>query len=216
MIWHEEEWLSIDLETTGLDTATAMPVEIGLVWMLGCEVTRSRRWLVNPEIPIPEEAAAIHGINDAAVVNMPTIAEYAEDLLRAVGKARVVVGYNGYHYDFPILSRLIPEFRERCRGRAILDPLVLVRTPEVGKYWRGKGRHRLTSVVERIGAPGADEDRAHGAVYDAEMAAKVLWYFRDHLPADGAAAQRHLVAAHRKQEAEFQAWRARQPAQEAR
>jgi DNA polymerase III epsilon subunit-like protein len=203
MTWKDDEWLSIDLETTGPDPDTAHPVEIGLVWMRSCNVVKSSRWLVKPPMPIPAEATQIHKISDADVVNQPTLDEYAVDLLDAVRTARVVVAYNGFRYDFPILSRLIPGFRDACKGRALLDPLTLVRTDDIGRYWKGQGRHRLTSVAERIGVPGMDPEKPHGAVYDAEVSAKVLWYFRDYLPDDGAEAQRYLVRQFRKQDEDF-------------
>lgn len=212
--WKDAVWLSLDIETTGADPDTAEPVEIGLVWMQGCVTLKVRRYLVKPPIPIPEEASAIHGIRDEDVVNQPTMAELAPDIIEAINEAAVVVGYNGYGYDLPILSRLIPGFREACKGRALIDPLTVVRLDGVGRYWKGPGRHKLTAVAERIEMPGLDGEKAHGAVYDAETAAKVLWYFRDQLPDDGVEAQRYLVREHRQQDENFKAWKARQPPME--
>jgi len=214
MSWKTETWLSFDLETTGPEPETAHPVEIGLVWMQECSVVKVRRWLVKPPEPIPVEATEIHGITNADVADQPTIEEYAEDILKAVSESLVMVAYNGFRYDFAILSRLIPGFREACKGPVLIDPLALIRTDGVGKWWKGPGRHKLTAVAERIEVPGLDESKAHGAVYDAEVSAKVLWYFRDHLPDDGAEAQRYLVRESRRQETEFKAWLARQPARD--
>ena len=53
-----------DLETTGIDIARDRIVEIAMVKVMpdGEEIVRTRR--INPGMPIPAEATAIHGITD--------------------------------------------------------------------------------------------------------------------------------------------------------
>ena len=61
-----------DLETTGTNIMHDRIVEISLIKVMpdGSEVERTRR--INPEIPIPAEASAIHGIYDEDVASEPT------------------------------------------------------------------------------------------------------------------------------------------------
>ena len=56
-----------DLETTGIDIARDRIVEISMVKVMpdGEEIVRTRR--INPGMPIPAEATAIHGITDEDV-----------------------------------------------------------------------------------------------------------------------------------------------------
>ena len=70
-----------DLETTGVDTAKDRIVEISMVKVMpnGDEITRTR--LINPQMHIPEQATAIHGIKDEDVAN--------EDGLRSLHSALV-------------------------------------------------------------------------------------------------------------------------------
>ena len=58
-----------DLETTGTNIMHDRIVEISLIKVMpdGSEVERTRR--INPEIPIPAEASAIHGIYDEDVAS---------------------------------------------------------------------------------------------------------------------------------------------------
>jgi CBS domain-containing protein len=97
--------VALDLETTGLDVETARIVQIGAL-QLGEEdaaTTTSFDRLVDPGQPIPPEAAAIHGINDAMVATEPGLAElWAE--LRAFTGRRVVVGHT-IAYDLTVLER---------------------------------------------------------------------------------------------------------------
>jgi len=61
-----------DLETTGINIATDRIVEIALLKVYPNGNKESKTWLVNPEIEIPKETTAIHGITNEQVVNEPT------------------------------------------------------------------------------------------------------------------------------------------------
>src|SRR5947209_8755061 len=67
----------LDLETTGTDPQTARIVEISVLRLTPPDdrVQRTRR--VDPEIPIPAEATAVHGITDADVADELTFSELA-------------------------------------------------------------------------------------------------------------------------------------------
>ncbi|TNF73266.1 MAG: 3'-5' exonuclease, partial [Bacteroidetes bacterium] len=56
-----------DLETTGTNIAKDRIVEIAVLKVHPNGNKESRSWLVNPEMPIPQEATAIHGISDDKV-----------------------------------------------------------------------------------------------------------------------------------------------------
>ena len=53
-----------DLETTGVDTSKDRIVEISMIKIMpdGEEFVRTRK--INPEMPIPPEATAVHGITE--------------------------------------------------------------------------------------------------------------------------------------------------------
>ena len=66
-----------DLETTGTNINSDRIVEICYlkVYPNGNEETKTMR--INPEMHIPEEASAVHGIYDADVAECPTFKEVA-------------------------------------------------------------------------------------------------------------------------------------------
>ena len=64
-----------DLETTGTNVAKDRIVEIAILKVFPNGNKESKTWLVNPEMPIPKEVVAIHGISDEKVANEPTFKE---------------------------------------------------------------------------------------------------------------------------------------------
>jgi len=214
--WHARDWLVLDTETTGLDTDTIGIVELGcVIFRQGEPTDYASSVLVNPGMPIPAEASAIHGITDEMVADAVSIDAVGAELLQVIDEVDVLLAYNGLGYDFPLLSRLVPGFRDACkalvaRGGCILDPLTVVR--EAGRYWRGKGRHKLTAVRDRLGLPVEEEHRALG---DCLTAGRVLWQLRGELPEEPRAAQRWCVERKKEQDERFAAWIASQKAKEA-
>ncbi len=92
-----------DLETTGTNINTDRIVEICYlkVWPNGNEEARTMR--INPEMPIPEAASAVHGIFDADVVNCPTFKEVAKELARNI-EGCDLAGFNSNRFDIPVLA----------------------------------------------------------------------------------------------------------------
>ncbi|WP_418991431.1 exonuclease domain-containing protein [Alistipes sp.] len=91
-----------DLETTGVDTAKDRIVEISMVKVMpdGEEIPKTRR--LNPGIPIPPEATAIHGITDEDVKNEPTFAQIARSLEQFI-RGCDFGGFNSNRFDLPLL-----------------------------------------------------------------------------------------------------------------
>ncbi|MCB0432872.1 MAG: 3'-5' exonuclease, partial [Mangrovimonas sp.] len=52
-----------DLETTGINISNDRIVEIAVLKIHPNGKEESHRWLVNPEMPIPPEVTALHGIS---------------------------------------------------------------------------------------------------------------------------------------------------------
>ncbi len=206
--WHEQTWLCIDSETTGLDPQEDRLVELAAVEFRGGEVLRRMGMLLNPGRPIPADASAVHGITDADVADSPPFSEVAERFLNHVRKAEVLVGYN-WPFDAAFLAAGAGEaWEEAIEGKPIIDGLVLVRFDEVGRFWKGAGRHKLDAVAERLGIPR--QGQAHRASSDCVLTCQVLWQLREHLPDEAAAAAELICSRREQQERDFQAWLATQ------
>jgi DNA polymerase-3 subunit epsilon len=66
----------------------------------GDEITRTR--LINPQMHIPEQATAIHGIKDEDVANEPTFAQIAKSLAQFI-EGCDFGGFNSNRFDLPML-----------------------------------------------------------------------------------------------------------------
>jgi len=66
----------IDVETTGTNPHSDRVVELSILRIQpdGKEEYKSHR--VNPGVPIPPEATAVHGITDADVANLPAFRQW--------------------------------------------------------------------------------------------------------------------------------------------
>jgi len=63
----------------------------------------SKRYLVNPEMPIPQEVTAIHGISDEDVKNEPVFKELAKIIAKDI-EGCDLAGYNSARFDLPLLA----------------------------------------------------------------------------------------------------------------
>lgn len=93
-----------DLETTGTNISHDRIVEISLVKVMpdGTEIVKTRR--VNPEMPIPAEATAIHHITDEDVRNEPTFRQIAKSLAQ-IFTGCDIAGFNSNRFDIPLLDQ---------------------------------------------------------------------------------------------------------------
>lgn len=94
----------LDLEATGRNPAVDRIVEVGLVRLDPDGSRTPLRWLVNPGMPIPPEATAVHHITDEQVAGCPTFPQLAQEIatyLRGVDLA----GFNLRQFDLPLLQR---------------------------------------------------------------------------------------------------------------
>ena len=91
-----------DLETTGVDTAKDRIVEVSMIKIMpdGEEIVRTRR--INPQMHIPEQATAIHGITDEDVKDCPTFAQVAKSMAQFIDGCDFG-GFNSNRFDLPML-----------------------------------------------------------------------------------------------------------------
>lgn len=92
-----------DLETTGINVTHDRIVEISLlkVHPNGKEEIKSRR--INPEMPIPPQSTAIHGITDDDVRDCPTFKQVARSLADHL-EGSDLAGFNSSRFDVPLLA----------------------------------------------------------------------------------------------------------------
>ena len=111
-----------DIESTGIVPQRDRIVEIAVMKIMPDGTSRTTVRRLNPGIPIPPGATAVHGITDADVADCPHFADIAEKLFRYLDDCDLA-GYNIQGFDVPLLEI---EFKRagldfRMEGRRIVD-----------------------------------------------------------------------------------------------
>jgi DNA polymerase III subunit epsilon len=112
----------LDLETTGLKPELDRIVEIAVLRVDPDGAASRYLKRINPQIPIPREATAVHGIHDEDVKNEPGFKTLAPEIARFL-QGCDLAGFNVSGYDLRVLLR---EFERAgipfsTQGRAIVD-----------------------------------------------------------------------------------------------
>ena len=92
-----------DLETTGINIATDRIVEISIIKVHPNGNEQKKTYRINPEMPIPPQSTAVHGISDADVANCPTFKQIAKEMVE-IFKDSDIAGYNSNKFDVPLLA----------------------------------------------------------------------------------------------------------------
>lgn len=111
-----------DLETTGTNILSDRIIEIAAI-RIGTDASETKKeWRINPGIPIPPEATAIHGISDADVTDAPLFGELSKEIFDFF-KNCDLGGYNHIKFDIPVLieefARVDMEFS--LKNRRLID-----------------------------------------------------------------------------------------------
>lgn len=92
-----------DIESTGLNVIRDRIVQIGIVkYFASGKEPQELMMMINPGIPISEEAMAVHGITPKDLANKPSFQQAAEKIKDFIGDADLA-GYNSNRFDVPIL-----------------------------------------------------------------------------------------------------------------
>jgi DNA polymerase-3 subunit epsilon len=91
-----------DLETTGTDISKDRIVEIAILKLFPDGSQEKMEARANPEMPIPEEASAVHGITNEMIANEPTFKEQSNKIYEFI-KGCDLAGFNSDRFDIPLL-----------------------------------------------------------------------------------------------------------------
>ncbi len=92
-----------DLETTGLDVATARIIQLSYIKVEPDGQESRQALFINPQCPIPEVVQQLTHITPEMVSNAPTFREIAPQLAETFANCDFA-GYNSNHYDVPVLA----------------------------------------------------------------------------------------------------------------
>lgn len=160
-----------DTETTGIKADKDKVIEIAAFDALNNATFVS---LVNPGMPIPKEATAIHGITDEMVKDAPTFKEIIPDFTKFLGEDPVLIAHNNDAFDVHFL-------RSEWKGAGLeLPPYSFIDSLKwARKYRPDLPRHSLQFLREAF---GIEANTAHRALDDVIMLHKVFSILIDDLP----------------------------------
>ncbi|WP_175412840.1 3'-5' exonuclease [Streptomyces sp. TRM64462] len=178
-LWYEGPLAAFDTETTGVDVERDRIVSAAVVVQdaAGGRL-RTTRWLVNPGVPVPAEATAVHGLSDDHLRRngrwpAPVMEEIARLLAEQCAAGRPLVVMNA-PFDLTLLDRELRRHRASSLARylqntpmCVLDPRVLDK--HLDRY--RKGRRTLTDLCAHYEVV---LDGAHDAAADAVAALEVV------------------------------------------
>lgn len=185
--WHLGRLAAFDTESSGTNVEEDRIVSASISLVGGGQPTHTVNWLAAVDVDIPEAASAVHGITTehAREHGKPprdVISEIATALADAAAAGIPVVGHNA-PFDQTILDRELrrhnlPTLAERLDGTPlhVLDSLVCDKhvLPFRRRISDKQGPRQLVTCA-RVYELTWDEEAAHGADYDALMAARVLY-----------------------------------------
>ena len=157
----------LDTETTGLDPAAGHRiVEIGCVELVNYVATgRTFQRFINPEMEMPAEALAIHGLTDEFLAQKPTFAEVADAFMEFIEESILVI--HNAEFDLGFINAEL----ERL-GRPPVPAEPAVDTVQIARRKFPGAPASLDALCRRFQIDNA-ERTLHGALRDAKLLAEV-------------------------------------------
>ena len=172
--WVTRDFVILDTETTGL-YSPARIVEISCIDREGNVLVDS---LVNPGIPIPADASAIHGISDEDVADRPSFSDLWPLVWDAVRNADCVLIYNA-SYDCRLIRQSLDghEAALAQAGQLSYGCIMELYAQFYGQYSEYHGSYTWQKLVNAVGQCGLHMDgTAHRALADTRASLAVLKY----------------------------------------
>ena len=152
-------FVAFDLETTGLDPKLDCIVEIGAVKFDNKGLIARFSALINPGIPMPEEAGKVNNISDEMLRGKPSLEQVLPDFLRFI-RGTVLTAHNTA-FDCAFIRCQTP-----LLANPIADTLVYAR-----ERFPGMGSYSLQNLALDLGIPARE---AHRAEDDARLCMEIL------------------------------------------
>ncbi|MCH9609904.1 MAG: 3'-5' exonuclease DinG [Chlamydiales bacterium] len=159
-----------DTETTGVRSAEDRIIEIAA---FDSDRKKEFSMLVNPGIPIPPDATAIHGITDEMVKEAPSFKEVGEAFITFCGEEGVLIAHNNDNFDRHFLTNEAARHGFTFPEWEMVDSLKWAR-----KYRPDLPKHSLQFLRQIYGVA---ENRAHRALDDVKVLHEVFSQMIDDL-----------------------------------
>ena len=120
------EFISIDLETTGLDANENEIIEISAIKFIDGRVHSDFTTLVKPTTSIPPEITKLTGITNAMVSESNSIDDVLDDLISFI-EGKILIAHN-IEFDLKFINKAIDNKNKKIKFGYICDTLLLSRS----------------------------------------------------------------------------------------
>jgi len=175
-----QEFVALDLETTGLDAERNQIIEIGAIRFRDGKESERFEQMIDPGEPLEPFIVALTGLTDENLRGQPAFSTVAPSLLEFIDSSPLV-GQN-VSFDLEFLAaagKRLSGHRSRANPFVFANHEVLD-TAQLGRiFWPEWPRFGLASMAERF---GVKQEVAHRALADARTAGHVLCRMIEMLP----------------------------------
>ncbi|MEG6615567.1 helicase C-terminal domain-containing protein [Peptococcaceae bacterium 1198_IL3148] len=160
-------YVSLDLETTGVNHQVDKIIEVGLVKLVDGEVKDCYHTLVNPGVKLPVKIKRLTGLNDENLSDKPIINEILPDIIDFIG-------------DFPLIGHNVMfdrDFLATALGSTTTNPIPnqLYDTLDLAKFVLPDApNHRLTTLCKVCNIDLSQQHRAYADALGAALLAVEL------------------------------------------
>ena len=152
-VYDTAAFIAFDTETTGLDPASGRIVEIGAVKFDRCGVIARYNVLINPEMPMPEEAGKVNGITDAMLKDKPLIADVFPDFFDFIGTG-VLVAHNA-PFDINYVNAELKRIGKSPLANKVVDTRIFAK-----EVFPGLSSYALQDLAVQFGITALEAHRA--------------------------------------------------------
>ena len=162
----DQEYISFDLETTGLSCYYDHIIEFGAVKIKNQTVTDRLQMFIKPPVPIPPFISAKTNITNDMVRNAKPFAEAVDEILAWIGDG-ILVAHNA-SFDYHFMNEELRRLGRPPLTNTVIDTLDMSRA-----ILKERRAYRLGNIARNYHV-SYDEEVAHRADYDAEALAGVF------------------------------------------
>ena len=152
-VYDTAAFIAFDTETTGLDPASGRIVEIGAVKFDRCGVIARYNVLINPEMPMPEEAGKVNGITDEMLKDKPLIAAVFPDFFDFIGMG-VLVAHNA-PFDINYVNAELKRAGKTPLTNKVVDTRIFAK-----EVFPGLSSYALQDLAVQFGITALEAHRA--------------------------------------------------------
>lgn len=180
-----DDYISLDLETTGLDPSCNEIIEIAAVKVSCGKIVDSFATLVKPPYEVDDFITELTGITNDMLKDAPSLSAVLPSFIEFVGSS-VIVGHN-VNFDINFIYDSLERFNSVCFSNNFIDTMRLSR-----RLFKDFENHKLTTLVKNFGVSVQPE---HRALADCEATQGCYEYMKQYIASNGIELE-SLLASH--------------------